>query len=82
MFGQKSKEYSSPLEKGDHPELDTSHFIDLEGIKIYQSMIGVLQWVVPLERCNVLKATMIMSGFHVIIIQGHLDRLKMIYGFL
>jgi hypothetical protein len=30
-----------PLEKGDHPDLDTSADIDLEGIKMYQSMISV-----------------------------------------
>jgi hypothetical protein len=74
-LGQKPKEYSSPLEKGDHPEVDTSESIDLEGIKIYQSMIGALQWAVTLGRFNILEALMTMSGFRVMPRQGHLDRL-------
>ena len=35
LFGEKPKPANSPLEKGDHPELDTSEELDLEGIKIY-----------------------------------------------
>jgi hypothetical protein len=33
LFGCKPREYSSPLEKGDHPEVDTSDLLDAEGIK-------------------------------------------------
>jgi hypothetical protein len=33
MFGCKPREYTSPLEKGDHPEVDTSKLLDAEGIK-------------------------------------------------
>jgi hypothetical protein len=28
MFGCKPREYTSPLEKGDHPEVDTSEELD------------------------------------------------------
>jgi hypothetical protein len=65
MFGQKPKEYSSPLEKGDHPKLDTSEFIDIEGIKNYQPMVGTLQWAVTPGRFDIFEAIMTMSGFHV-----------------
>ncbi len=42
-FGSKPKQnITSPLEKGDHPELDMSDELDLEGIKNYQSLIGAL----------------------------------------
>ena len=34
--------YASPIEKGDHPELDTSELLDMDGIRKYQSMIGAL----------------------------------------
>jgi Reverse transcriptase (RNA-dependent DNA polymerase) len=40
MYGCKSMEYTSPLEKGDYPEVDTSEALDEEGIKKYQTMIG------------------------------------------
>jgi hypothetical protein len=33
MYGCKSKDYTSPLEKGDHPEIDTKEELDEEGIK-------------------------------------------------
>jgi len=40
LFGTKPKTiYSSPLEKGDHPEFDTSPELEIKGIKIHQSMI-------------------------------------------
>ena len=44
MFGEKPKTiYTSPLEKVDHPELDTSDELNMEGIKKYQLLIGALQ---------------------------------------
>jgi hypothetical protein len=43
LFGMKPKEYASPLEKGDLPELDTSRLCTTEKIAQYQSMIGSLQ---------------------------------------
>ncbi len=49
MFGAKPKQcVTSPLEKGDHPELDMSDELDADGIKNYQSLIGALQWSVSL----------------------------------
>jgi hypothetical protein len=54
MYGYKPKEYTSPLEKGDHPEIDTSEELDEEGIKKYQTIIGCLQWAVSIRttlRC-------------------------------
>jgi hypothetical protein len=35
MFGCTPREYTSPLEKGDHPEVDTSEELDTEVIKKY-----------------------------------------------
>ena len=49
IFGRKPKyNVPYPLEKGDHLELDNSDYLDYDGIAIYQSMIGSLQWVVSL----------------------------------
>ena len=82
MFGCKPREYTSPLEKGDHPEVDTSELLDDEGIKKYQTMIGSLQWAVSLGRFDIQTATMTMSRFRAAPRQGHLDRLKHMYGYL
>jgi hypothetical protein len=82
MFGSKPKEYTSPLEKGDHPEIDDTDILDDEGIKRYQTMIGCLQWAVSLGRFDIQTATMTMSRFRVAPRQGHLNRLKRMYGYL
>ncbi len=73
---------TSPLEKGDHPELDTSELLDEKGIEIYQSMIGALQWAVTIGRLDINTAVMTLSGFRVAPRRGHLDRAKRIYGYL
>ena len=76
MYGISPKEYKSPLEKGDHPEIDLSEELDNEGIKKYQTMIGCLQWAVSLGRFDIQTATMTMSRFCVAPRMGHLDQLK------
>jgi hypothetical protein len=82
MFGTKPKEYSWPLEKSDHPEIDTSDELDQAGIKIYQSMIGSLQWAISLGRFDIQKATMTMSWFRTAPRTGLLERLKNFNGYL
>jgi hypothetical protein len=42
MFGVKPKGYDSPLPPNCNPELDESEFLDKDGIKQYQSVIGAL----------------------------------------
>jgi hypothetical protein len=83
MFGEPPKQnVSSTLEKGDHPELDSSEFLDEKGIKTYQSMIGSLQWMVTIGSFNILTAVMTMSSFRAAPRVGQLERLKRIYGYL
>ena len=44
MFGTKPKpNLSSPLEKGNHPELDTSECLDSDEAQQNQLMTGVIQ---------------------------------------
>ena len=40
MFEGKPKKYYMPLPNGDHPKLDNSEFLDQDGIRKYQSLIG------------------------------------------
>ena len=82
-FGENPKQnVTSPLERGDHPELDTSELLDSKGITIYQSLIGALQWAVSIGRFDIHTAVMTMSGFRVAPRRGHLERLKRIYSYL
>jgi hypothetical protein len=83
LFGMKpSQNVTSPLDKGDHPELDTSKLCNEEQISQYQSMIGSLQWIVTIGRFDIHTAVMTMSGFCVAPRIGHLKRLQPIYGYL
>jgi hypothetical protein len=73
---------TSPLEKGEFPEVDTSDLLDKKCIQTYQSMIGELQWTVTIGRFDIIMAEMTMSGFWVAPIQGHLQRLMIIYRYI
>jgi len=82
IYGCKPKVASSPLVKNDHPEIDTSELLDMEDTKRYQSLIGALQWVIQIGRWDVQTAVMTLSRFRAAPRQGHLDRIKRIYGYL
>jgi Reverse transcriptase (RNA-dependent DNA polymerase) len=44
FFGSKpSQKYLTPLEKGDHPEFDTSDYLDDTVTQCHQSLIGAMQ---------------------------------------
>ena len=77
-----SQRFQSPLEKGDHPELDDSPLLDGDGIAKYQSLIGTLQWTISLGRFDIATAVMTMSSFRAAPREGHLERLKRICGYL
>jgi Reverse transcriptase (RNA-dependent DNA polymerase) len=82
MYSCKPKKCTSPLEKGNHPEVDTSEELDEEGIKKYQTNIGCLQWAVSLGRFDIQIATMTKSIFRTAPCKGHLERLRQINGYL
>ena len=83
MFGSSpAHAVTSPLEKGDHPEMDTSDLLGEEGIQQYQSLIGSLQWAVSLGRMDIATAVMTMSSFRAAPRVGHLERVKRIVGYL
>ena len=82
IFKKKPKEYKSPLEKGDHPELDDSELLGIEEQKMYQSLIGSLQWAIQIGRFDLSVSVMTMSRFRAAPRRGHLDRVCRIIGYL
>ena len=77
LFGGPPKQnVTSPIEKGDHPELDTTEFLDDEDISKYQSLIGALQWVITIGRFDVATAVMSLSSFRAAPRIGHMERVK------
>ena len=64
FYGKEPPKAVSQLVKNDHPELDDSELLELEGIKVYQSrLIGALQWVILIGRWDVSTAMMSLSRF-------------------
>jgi hypothetical protein len=83
MFGEKPlSKVHSPLEKGDHPELDTSELLDQTGVQQYQSLIGSLQWAISLGHFDIATAVMSLSTFWALPCRGHLERAKQICSYL
>jgi hypothetical protein len=78
IFGQKPRN-ASPTREGDHPELDCSELLNHEDTKIYQSLIGALQWVVQLGRIDHYSSD---DNVKIRTRQGHMDRVKRIHGFI
>ena len=82
MFGTKPKlSFSSPLEKGGYPELDTSENLDSDGIQKHQSMIGAIKWAVSLGRLDVNTAVMTLASFRTEPRQGHLDHCERVVSY-
>jgi hypothetical protein len=82
MFNEKPKKVKSPLEHGDHPELDLTEYCDEDEITKYQSLIGALQWTISLCRFDIAAAVMTMGRFRAAPRKGHLERVKRICGYL
>ena len=83
MFGSKPRtHYTSPLEKNDHPEEDTSELLDEVGVQQYQSLIGSLQWAISLGRFDITTAVMTLSSFRSLPRKGHLDRAKRVVSYI
>ena len=81
LFGSNPREYQSPLEPNDNPELYTlEHLLD-DDIKLFQSLIGQAQWVIQVGRFDINVHVMSLSSFRMAPRQGHLDRIKRIYGY-
>ena len=70
------------LDKDNHPELDDTSLLEEPDIKIYQSLIGSLQWAITLGRFDTSVSVMVMSWFWIAPRQGHMEHLKRIFGYL
>ena len=75
------KGYKTPLDKNDHPELDTFEILEGDMAAIYLTMVGKLQWLVTLQRFDIHAQVATMSRFRAAPRQGHMDRVKRIYSY-
>ena len=77
-----NQKHQSPLQKGDHPELDTTPFLDEKEIEIYMSLVGSAQWSISIGRFDIQTAIMTMSKFRSAPRKGHLDIMRRVIGYL
>ena len=82
IFKSPPKPASSALVSGDHPELDDSPLLDGPGITTYMSLIGQLGWLINCGNIHVIQAVVALSSFRAAPRQGHLERVKRVYGFV
>ena len=83
MFGSKPKlNEILPLDKSDHPKLDTSEYLDKDGAQKYQSLIGAIQWEASLCGLDTDTSVMNKASFRNEPRQGHLDRAKRVISYL
>jgi len=77
-----NKKVDTPMASGYHPEVDESPYLDDSGANYYQSLNGILIWIVELGRIDVAFAVGSMSRFTSMPREGHLQSVLRIFGYL
>ena len=71
-----------PLPTSYHPELDCTAELDDKQAAYYQSMIGILRWIVELGRIDIGYEVSIMSSHTALPRVGHLQKVFLIFSYL
>jgi hypothetical protein len=83
LFGQNPNlNVSSPLEKFDQPNIESSELLEAYGHHMYQSMIGPNYLTDTIGRQDTSTAKMTISSFRIIHRTRYVEKLKRIYGYL
>ena len=77
-----SKGLKTPLEKNDHPELDTTDILEGQQVNHCLTMVGQLQWLITLGRFDIQAQVISMSRFRAQPRQGHRERLQRTYAYV
>ena len=80
-FG-KLREEKVPMVAKSHPELDETMFLDEEGKRKYQSLLGILTWIYSSLRMDISYSVNSLSRFQANPGEGHLKEVLRIFGFL
>ena len=72
----------TPLMTSYRPELDVSPELMPRDSTYYQSLIGILQWIVELGRINICLEVLMMSSHLAMPRKGHLDQVLHIFTYL
>ena len=77
-----SKKVSSPMSSGYRPELDASPELKAETANYYQSLIGVLRWIIELGRIDIIVEVGLLSRYVAAPRVGHLEQVLHIFAYL
>ena len=72
----------TPLSNGYRPEVDTTDELGPAEASYYQSLIGILRWMVELGRVDICVEVSMMSSHLALPRKGHLKELFHIFGYL
>ena len=75
-------EHKNPLPAEVHPELDESPLLNDQGLKLYQTMIGMAQWACTISRLDISFAMLSLSRFSAAPCAGHLQLAIYMFGYL
>jgi hypothetical protein len=76
------KRATAPFTIGYRPEIDVSQQLDPPSASYYQSLIGILRWIVELGRVDITAEVSMMASCMALPRTGHLDQLFHIFAFL
>ena len=77
-----SKKISLPLPTHYHPELDSSEELNTDQACYYQSLIGILRWIVKLGQIDIGFEASVMASHTALPRIGHLLKVFQIFGYL
>lgn len=76
------KRAEAPFKSGYRPEIDVSQELTGEEASYYQSLIGILRWMVELGRVDICLEVSLMSSHLALPREGHLECLFHIFAYL
>ena len=69
------KAAKTPLQNNYNPELDTSKELSDEESNQYQSLIGILRWIVEMGRIDICMEVSVMSSYVACPREGHYNEI-------
>ena len=82
MIQGKLWEHKNPLPAKVHPELDKSPLLNDQGLKLYQTLIGMAQWACTIGHLDISFAVSSLSRFSTAPCVGHLQLAIYMFGYL
>ena len=72
----------TPMRSTYRPKLDVSEELSTSDASYYQSLIGILRWIVELGRVDVCLEVSMMSSHLAVPRKGHMQQVMQIFGYL